>query len=434
MTINMRYSFIVGAVFIWSVFGFAIVASALNLLSIPSTGPVFIMRAMVAGLSLVLLFSNPSLRIPTRNFAFLTFALFFVVYALRVAYDTAFEAHLLARPAFFYWAFTIGVCLVPAAALGMYAQQIDLKRLYWPLMGVGTIILVIAIFFGGTIMKGSLGDTFDSGRLMLESLNPISLGHIGASVLVLGYWRMRMSGVRLANMFFTLTACALGGHVMLATGSRGPFVAFILAIVFFEVVKGGKAAVLLILATAPLLATVTFDLQEFENILGTNLLSRLDSAIATTDASSTGRIAQVASAWRLFLDAPILGSRLEDPAFGIYPHNIIVEAFMATGVFGGITLILLLFIAAFQALKIAKRDQNLSLFGALYVQYLVGAQFSGSIYTSATLWAMVACIFGLARANDRGKTRPSRMQGHRKWFAANQSTAGRALSSSTVNG
>ncbi len=140
------------------------------------------------------------------------------------------------------------------------------------------------------------------------------------------YWRVRMLGKDLGSRLFSLAIGLLGLYGLLVTGSRGA--------------------------------------------LGANLFSRLDTSIEGSDASVTGQVALVSSAWDMFLDAPLFGAVLEDPAFGIYPQNIIVEAFMTTGIFGG----------------------------SLFVQYCMAAQFSGAIYTASTAWALLACILGLAYA------------------------------------
>ena len=405
MTLRLRFSTAAGLLFVWSMVGFPLVASTVNALGLPSTEIVIVARMMVLAISIVMIGTGLASRRYPPSAAFVLFLVFFVSYMMRVAHDTAYLSHLLGRPAYLYWSFGIGVSFAPALALAFYARDLDIARLYRPLTILSAIVLLLAVTLGSTKMVGSQGEELDTGRLALESLNPISLGHVGASVVILVYWRVRMLGNGLSGMLLSLGLGLLGLFVLFASGSRGPLVAMVLAIVFFEAVKGGRAAIFLALVAAPFVAALTFDLTQVEATLGTNLISRLDTAIEGTDASSSGRVAQISSAWKLFVQAPMFGAALEDPAFRVYPHNIIVEAFMATGVFGGTMLIVLISMTGWLAFQLARSSPVLSIYGALFVQYVVAAQFSGSIYTSSVTWALLACVLGLkssmrARAPD----------------------------------
>ena len=395
MKVRLRFSTLAGALLLWSIIGFPFVASTLNMLGLPSTGIVIVARTIVLAMSVVMIGAGLALRWSTYNAAFVLFLAFFAAYMMRITYDTVNPSHLLGRPAYMYWTFGVGVCFVPALALALFARHLDVIRVYRPLILMIVVVLLLAIWGGSTRMVGSQGDEFDTGRLALGSLNPISLGHVGGSLVILVYWRVRMLGEGFARMCLSLGLGLLGLYVLFAAGSRGPLVALILAVMFFEVVKGGRAAIFLTVAAAPFLAGLTFDLAWIEPVLGTSMFSRLDTALDGTDASSAGRLAQISSAWEMFLNSPLWGAALEDPTFAIYPHNIIVEAFMATGIFGGTMLIALLGMTIWLAFRLARSNPFLSVYGALFVQYAVAAQFSGAIYTSSTTWAMLACIVGL---------------------------------------
>lgn len=407
MTIRLRFSMLSGVLFLWSMVGFPFVASTLSALGLPSTEIVIVARMIVMAICFVMIGAGLASRRSPHNAAFVLFLVFFAVYMMRMVYDTVYLSHLLGRPGYIYWAFGVGTCLAPALAIALFARELDIIRLYRPLTLLSAVILVLAIMAGDTMVESvASGDTYDSGRLALDALNPISLGHVGASVVILIYWRVRMLGDGIGGMLLSLALGLLGLYVLFATGSRGPLVALVLAIVFFEAVKGGRAAIFLALFAAPFLATLAFDVNQFEAALGTNLFSRLDTAIAGTDQSSIGRVSQISSAWQMFLDAPLFGAALEDPAFGIYPHNIFVEAFMATGVFGGMMLIVLMGMTGFLAFQLARSNPGLSIYGALFVQYFIGAQLSGAIWSSSTLWVLVGCVAGLAvrRSSSAGRT------------------------------
>ncbi|MEO0700111.1 MAG: hypothetical protein AAFY81_10435, partial [Pseudomonadota bacterium] len=251
MIFQLRFSIVAGVVLLWSLVGFPFVASAVNAVGLPSTGIVIAVRGVVAAVCLALIVVGLVLR---RSPASLTYALllaFFAAYAARIGYDTAFSPQLLSRPAYMYWAFAIGVCLVPALALSLFAPYLDVARLARPLLILSGFVLLLALVAGDTMLEGSAGGSFDTGRLGLTSLNPISLGHVATTVIIIVYWRIRMLRVVGSSLLASLTLGVLGVYVLLATGSRGPLVALIIAILFFEAVKGGRTVVFLSLAAAP---------------------------------------------------------------------------------------------------------------------------------------------------------------------------------------
>jgi len=395
LTIRVRYFHIVGLIFIWSLVGFPMLASSVNALGFQSTNIVIAVRAVIAGICLVLLLSGLLSKRAPKNFIFQALLVFFALYAIRLTVDTGYAPETLSRPSYLYWAFTFGVCLLPAIALAFFARHLDITRLYVPLIACAGLVLIIASFAGVTELEGSAGDVFDTGRLGLQSLNPISLGHVAVTTVILAYWRVRMMGGELRWKLLSCVPLILALYVLFASGSRGPLVALILGILFFEFVRGGRAAIVLAVLAAPILPSLAIDASALDSALGSNLFSRFETGLFAGDAASQGRLYQVSSAWDMFLSSPVFGGGLEDPTFGIYPHNIVVEGFMALGLFGGTLLIVLLGYTGLKAFQIARQDYALSLYGALFFQYLVGAQFSGSLYTSSVLWALLACIAGL---------------------------------------
>jgi len=395
MKIHFNYAFFAAVLFFWSLLGYPFFASTALALGLDTSLLMIGLRGAFVLLCVVLILFHPKSRSHESTLTFWLMTAFFLVYCLRLAFDTAFDPAALRQSPFYYWSFTIGVSFLPAITLSMYVNYLNIKKQSPALIGGGIIILLIAVAVGGTIVRSTSGEIYDTGRLSLEALNPISLGHVGATVIVLGYWRQRMLGGSFAGLCLWLPTVMLGFYVVLAAGSRGPLVALIFALLFFEAVKGGRTLLVLSIAAVPLIAVLTIDLSQIEKFFGTNIFSRFESAVLIGDASSQARIEQIESAWRLFLDHPFFGAALEDPSYGIYPHNVVVEAFMAVGVLGGFLLVILLCVCIFQAFQLARSNSVLSVFGALLIQYIFAAQLSGGLYGSSVMWALVGCMAGL---------------------------------------
>jgi O-antigen ligase len=78
-----------------------------------------------------------------------------------------------------------------------------------------------------------------------------------------------------------------------------------------------------------------------------------------------------------------------------YPHNSIVEAFMAIGTFGGAVFTMLMLFAIIRAIRLIKRDVVMAWVPICFFQYLIGAMFSGGLFSNPLLWGMMAIMLGV---------------------------------------
>jgi O-antigen ligase len=102
----------------------------------------------------------------------------------------------------------------------------------------------------------------------------------------------------------------------------------------------------------------------------------------------------IRDAWREYLDHPWFGSSIVERNALIYPHNAIVEAFMATGTFGGSAFALLVLAAIYRAVRLIRRDPGTAWIPICFFQQLIGAMFSGGLYGNVPLWGMMAIMLG----------------------------------------
>jgi O-antigen ligase len=78
-----------------------------------------------------------------------------------------------------------------------------------------------------------------------------------------------------------------------------------------------------------------------------------------------------------------------------YPHNAFVEAFMATGAFGGTVFALLVLTAIYRAISLIRRHPAMAWVPICFFQQLIGAMFSGGLYGNPLLWGMMAIMLGV---------------------------------------
>ena len=190
----------------------------------------------------------------------------------------------------------------------------------------------------------------------------------------------------------------LGVLVVGVAASRGPMAAFAVILVatsWWAIRTGRRARV--VVGWTLVTASVVFGGRVIQNQLGFNPIGRLQSAFTLLDDRAISfRATYARDAWQQFIDHPVLGSSLDERVSGYYPHNVIIESFMATGILGGMAFVMLVVLSLVATALTIHRGHAGSWVGLLYLQYLVGAQFSGALYLSNTMWAFMAAVVTMA--------------------------------------
>lgn len=381
--------------------GFPLVAGGTEYLGLGSTSYSIAMRSIVLGSSLLLIFfafSGNKVRVAHGGF-WLPLLVFWIAYLLRIYVNTSDDPGNLSRNPTEYWVWSVGACLLPMLGLLTYPRS---SRDYLATSyRVSLIALTLAAAFVALTGSGSFsksGMTYDIGRLNIVSLNPISVGHLGVSLLLLSMWPfVHQTGQTWQKAIYGLLGM-LGLYLLLAAASRGPIAALVLVILFYIAAQDFKRfakilpiLVLLLWATSKL---GTY-LESSENY---KVFDRVESALSGEDKSVVGRQVAYAGAAQQFLEHPVFGDTLEEKQTRYYPHNVILESYMATGLVGGISFTLLIGYGIFVAFKVAKARSKHGWIALVFIQYLVGAQFSGALYTSTTMWSFFALTVVVLRA------------------------------------
>jgi O-antigen ligase len=256
----------------------------------------------------------------------------------------------------------------------------------------------------GSIVLMMLGVIDVAARFALVVENPIWFARLmGTSVLILLYlmsihhsYRVRlMSGIAILLIIPPL----------LVTGSRGPVLALIIVLfvsLFLsssrERIKQRIAAFVIVLATVGL----AFFLVGKQFII----VQRL---VHFGGLSSALRLRHFATAWRLFLDSPIIGHGTGGYAvtsigrdIRFYPHNVFLEILSELGIVGGFvlaTFIVLTSLAAFRLLfrlRIPPEERELAALCILiFIFAFANSLVSGDLPLNSYFWFVPGMIWGL---------------------------------------
>jgi hypothetical protein len=384
-------------------------------------------RALMLGVAMLALFSVLfGGRKCYRGKLWIPLVCFWGAYGLRIIYDNVFVG-VLPHTMNYYLLYAYGVCAVPMVAfMASYSRQ-GMRFAFWALQAfaMGCVLMTLALygFGGGGRSKGGefIGD--------FVAIGPLHLSYMGSAILALGLYALlypqNFRGVpRLLEFviigvfaffdskelrarlmqFFCAASLILGGVYLLVLGaSRGPVMAVIgcglfigLAKIRNEIDVFKSFAVLIVLAVLGVLVLFV------SRSMGSALAYRLGELLEIGDIIKYGgfgaeRYFLWSSGISQFMESPIVGSGLMMSDYMTYPHNAILEAFMATGIFGGLAFLTFLFGCMYHAYKLLKYAPEYGWVSVLFIHYAMYIQVSSSIGINSYFWYAAAGVLGLSQ-------------------------------------
>lgn len=386
-----------------AIFGFPIIALFVQDASI-SRQITIPYRAFIFFLSIFLVLQkkgsnsrNEQSKMQTKESLFLS--IFICIYSFRVVYDLTYNNLLYKEPSeyFLNW---FGICLIP----GIYCFFLDSKHsekylhLSWILLYISSILALLLIFQEQGNAKFS-----EQGRLAGESLNPISLGHQSASMILVSIYNLlkkTSNDWKHRKYKLNILSLIIGVLLLFSAASKGPVFATLGAILCYLIsLKKRKFNSLKIVFTIIAFCIPIILLASSMNF---GFLERLLSFLDGADFDDTNFIQRpelYKKTIKLIANNTVLGYALEIPDYG-YPHNLILEAFLTTGVLGGSLFVMLHILAGIKAIMIIMDENNSwGWLGLIYIQYAIGSMFSGSLYGSNIFWYLLFAILGMKK-ND----------------------------------
>lgn len=275
------------------------------------------------------------------------------------------------------------VVLIPALLLSVAGIQDINEMLLAKLIIFCGLILVAGIFLG--VQSDSQASDISKTRLSIDALNPIALGNAAASAIIAAAWLLTNSQTDVWRKLLLGIIIIFFMYVVILAASRGPLVSLAFAI-------GGLmlARLRYLLWVGPLaVIALAFYLPEtllYERFTGST------TQITSADQNVLIRFEYQIAAIEQFVQNPWFGNVATLIAYGplTYPHNILVEILMSLGVIGIFAFVWML--ARIQRVFLQRSSRTkYQLVKLMFIQYLVGAQFSGSLWGTGQIWA----IFGL---------------------------------------
>lgn len=364
-------------------------------------------RFLVFLFSLYIIYRNFSLQRFT-NIAVLSILFFWLLYLIKNYlsfkhdfYDADFSNK-------FYEIYTriIVIALIPSIALLLIDyRKTDLSQVVKGFFYTLLVMLSLNLIYAMVMPHGAF-------LSYIFSIYYISYGHLGTSLVLISLFYLLFKPQE--NSIYLLSyGLFLGAVTIIIAGARSPFLAFMVVIPYLLIVKK-NFKLILIFAVFLILAIIMIyflgkspDYQfEFTN----------RTYLWLFEGDNSLRTPLFERAIDVFKINPVFGGRThyED---GMYPHNIVLELLMATGIVG-LVLYILKFLPVLKNFYLfTSRSNNIFyvLFFAVFLQYFVLSSTSFTLYSVPEFLYFSSIIIGISlnyyneenESND-GRRNPSR--------------------------
>ncbi len=233
-----------------------------------------------------------------------------------------------------------------------------------------------------------------------STVNTINYGQMGCAMCIISIYGFVEKKFSYSKLIFPLLF-VLGIISIMKAGSRSPILVLAIVCAFFIFSRLGTFKGVILFGIVSVAVWVLFGfLAKFADQMDSGLLLRLANTVEERDTSGRDKI--YANAIQIIKEHPIFGSYYfvkSGVARGSYPHNFFLEAFMTTGLVGGIPFVIMIFIALFKSYKFLKMKHASSWMILMFLQLLVYGMFSSNLFSSQDFWALSLFVLGITQ-ND----------------------------------
>ena len=320
---------------------------------------------------------------------------FWIIYLFRIVYDLEFKNLIeinpnISNPNIIYL-FAFLVTFLPLITIHIKRDFIDIdqiERLIIPVVFVQVFLIIIELYINyGSNISQLFSDRYNyiKGE-NTNPLNPISISRAGAVLALLAVYNYFIKNS--INFLMFMMLFFMGVFTLAIGGSRGPALVFIIILLGLIILKP-KILInyrLLIIVILLIFAYIIFDFS-----FDLSVINRLDETTKIGIQKDT-RYHHWLSAISQFASNPVIGDQIFEKYIGTYPHNIVLEVLMATGILGFIPFSIIMFQTIKKSIHILKANESNGSIVILFYCYFLFSLSSGSIYFSPELWIIIGII------------------------------------------
>ena len=313
---------------------------------------------------------------------FLVYWLFFL---LRMFYDLHINPKIYISDITSFWLLVFSLTIIPLITTYRTFRLVRMDKILWWYFFFSSLALLISVLK----MEDTSGMIRQAGNI---ALNSISYANLGLSLIILSIFILYERGISKTLNLLVFLMLLFAIYCLFIAGSRGPLASlFIIGTIWYFLRSGNFLGFFITVIVISIITTYLDGIISLIGQVSPILESRFSDTLTEGDTSRRKELSNFA--WRAFLDSPIFGKQ-----FGIfennninYPHNILLEGFMALGL-GGFLLLFVSLSALIKACRlILMRNKNYWL-SLLFLQHLINSFISGSIYFTPMLSVTILLV------------------------------------------
>lgn len=306
-------------------------------------------RAFALGVIIVVFFLNIRKKTSPYPLPFIVLLIYWFLLILRIVQNNFFSTEFFLKDTEQLWLFIFGICL---AGLLSAVKSFDIINynfaLHLILISIA-VILLVTLFSNQALIGNSDNELRVDANV---ALNTISYGNLGTMGVYLSLFYLFQTKRNLVIKILLILLIILSVYSILRSGSRGPLLSLFIVLLFWFFSKGKNFAVGIFIVIFSFLLLYLFR-EQIISIMG-DVSPILENRLRATleGQSNDGRDVIYSTSWNLFLDHPFFGNQfaiINSAQEYTYSHNLILDALIALGFFGGI-LIIYLIISAIKAI------------------------------------------------------------------------------------
>jgi len=256
--------------------------------------------------------------------------------------------------------------------------------------------VVFALFFYRNIIGGSYRSLMIHEIDRATLLDPITLSYYGVIAALISFHLLLMDYSPKKLRTLLLFVVLIGGLAIIFLGeTRSALLCVLLmsmVILFMSRQKPHDSShpiVVLCIVTA--IGVSSFMVMQW---IGSETINRYEGMtqllMAVDPNTGSGRLGIYQDTLDQIIKHPLFGSSLEIPTRMLYPHNHILEAFMTTGIIGGLSFIFLCWATLKRCFVILQKKTRYGWIAIIFMVYFFVGLFSSPIIGSAFWYSMLA--------------------------------------------
>lgn len=400
---------ITSLIFVLLCFAYPISAVSSLIIGVPSTIVNFGYRTFVLFITFYVILVSCSFYSTFISKGAIPLLLFLFFYFFRILWDTLILQIKTFNTLMEIYSFYLGGIFFPVIAIILAFKYIKPQKVFFQILVVLTITNCLMLFYflfqKGFVISAEmflLRADIKGTDEEVSILNPISFGLYGGYLMLTCCWTLLMKKNNFSKIVVKLfyLLLILGLINLILSASRGPFIFTLTAFFFmlyihFRKVKVSVKYSFKLLFISLILIFFLVILFKYFNEEGIDF-AVFDRVFSTVDNMKSGEKEErnyfFSEAISMFLDSPLIGNQFVLKSSGGFPHNIILEVLMATGLIGFLLYILTVIKLVLNISVLNKYSQYYTLIIGLFLLSLGMSFTSGNLYQNIDIFNLTAVL------------------------------------------